>query len=555
MARIAHRSELRIYDRTGTGSYTVLPASNVSFSRSLGGGGFLSASFDARLPALVSNPSMLDDCVVKLAIPVVDNGPMVEVAAYANRARNGIVHDGAGRSTRDLQSAPTLWTAWSQDAVLYPEGNKLAQMSFNDRYFGFQSTIYKHSADPDYTWGTPSDSTGQQDSTSGDRAGNPDGWPPELGNAYWITRPSGTGTDKARHLFIADCVVPSNCYLTVYFSSDESASVYFGGSLLFQTSHSEDGYQTVDTWSAWVTKGTYRVAIDKTSLISRGGDGVDPVLLGVASNNDNGSVNSVLLKTNSTNWVSYAMDPVTGITPSLTPGEILTQLHKEAKARGVTTWTGLTPTWTKTQGSDGKAWQHREERTWRIAYDHYLDMLEGLGDLGVDIEITPSLTFNAYADRGTDRIDSVVIQALTSSAASITESGVGVEATVLLVETQDGWVPELKNTQSLAANGRRETGLSLGNAPSIAQGRKLGQRVLDEKLARKHTEQTVEFYAVPGVVPFSTFNLGDLVQVAIGSSTNDRCILDIGGQQESTEGIIRWTVKTGEKLPVDWPEP
>ncbi|NTV04658.1 hypothetical protein HGA89_07120, partial [bacterium] len=50
----------------------------------------------------------------------------------------------------------------------------------------------------------PSAATGQQDATSGDRLGNPDGWPAALGDAYWITRPSGGDVAESRHLFIAE---------------------------------------------------------------------------------------------------------------------------------------------------------------------------------------------------------------------------------------------------------------------------------------------------------------------------------------------------------------
>ena len=547
MASICHRSELRVYDRTGAGSYTVLPAVNVSFSKSLGGAGFLSATFDARIAELVAAPAMLDDCVITLCTVQTDGGAMVPVASYANRARNGVLHDGADTRTQEVRSAPTLWTAWSQDAILYPEGNRFAQMTMGERYFGFMSTQYDFNADPDFTWGTPSDSPGQQDSTTGARAGNPDGWPTDLGDAYWITRPVGTTEDKSRHLFVANCTVPTDCYLTVYFSSDESIAVYFGGAMIGQTSSSETGYQDVQTWSAWVVAGTYRVAASKTSIISRGGDGIDPILIGVASNNDDGSVNDVLLVTNNSDWKSFAMHPVTGTTPSLTPGEILTQLHKEAKARGVSTWTGLTPTWSKTQGSDAKPWQKREERVWRNGYERYLDMVEDLGDLGIDIDITPSLVFNAYADRGTDRSATVTIEALVG-ADSITEQGVGVEGTMLLVETEDGWTAELTRAAAVTAYGRREMALSLGNAPSIKQGTQLGQKVLDERLSKALTEKTVEFYALPGCVPFSSFDLGDTVSVKIGTTTLKGVVLDIGGQQDSTEGIIRWTAKIGNKL-------
>lgn len=544
---IAHRSEVRIYGRAGTGSYTSLPVSGLSFSVGLGGSGFCSFEVDARHSAIAAAPTMLDDCVIKVAIPIDGTDTATEVVAYANRARNGILWDGAGQQVRQVSSAPTLWTAWAQDAILHTEANAIPQMAGEQRYFGFQSSIYDFLSDATYTWnGTPNEVVAQSAST-GDRAGNPDGWPTALGSAKWITRPSGA-TNGLRHLFVADVVVPSASYLTVYFSADESCAVYFAGELVIQTSSSETGYLNLDTWSAYVQAGTYRVAIDKTSIVSRGGDGVDPVLLAVATNTDNGSVDTVLTWTDATDWWAFTMDPVTGVAPSLTPGQILLELHSQADARGVDTWSAITPSFSATVDTDATAWGVREERAWRIGYDRHLDMVEGLGDLGVDVEITPALAFHAYYERGADVSATVVVEALVD-ADSITERGVGVGATWLAVETQDGWVPDgLTNTSALAAYGRREAALSLGNAPSVAQGVRLGQKVLDERLSRPTSEWTVEFYAKAGAVPFEDFNLGDTIGVKIGATTTDRVVLEIGGSADSTAGIIRWAIKTGEVL-------
>jgi hypothetical protein len=547
---IAHRSEIKVYDRAGGGTPVSLPMTDIGFSVGLGGGGFLSCQIDARHASIAAAPTLLDDCVIKVGIPLDGTDTATEILAYANRARNGILWSGAGEKVRQVRSAATLWAAWSQDAILHTEANTIPQMAAPEngkRYFGAQSTIYDPSADPDYTWGTPSDSAGQQDATSGDRAGNPDGWPTELGDAYWITRPTGTDAELSRHLFVADCVVPTDCYLTVYFSSDENCAVYFAGELVLNWSASETGYEQIGTWSAWVTAGTFRVLVDKTSIVSRGGDGVDPILLAVASNTDNGGIDDILLVTNDSDWVCYAMHPVTGEAPALTPGEIMLELHSQAAARGVDTWAAITPTFTATADTDSTAWGMREERDWRIGYDRHLDMVEGLGDTGTDIEITPDLDFNAYYDRGTDVSATVVIEALVG-ADEITEDGVGVTGTVLYVETEDGWTPQLTNAAGLAAYGRREAALSLGNAPSIAQGVRLGQKVLDERLARPTEEWSVEFYAATGCVPFVDFGLADTVSVKIGATAVDRVVLEIGGSAPHTAAIIRWTIKTGPVL-------
>jgi hypothetical protein len=539
---ICHRSELRVYDRTGTGSYTVLPAQGVGFSTSLGGGGFLSATAETRAEPLASAPALLDDCVVKLAIPLTEPGTtLTEVLAYAPRGRNGTLWSGAGGQTREIRSAPTLLTQWSQDAILHPEGNAIVAMSASDRYFGWMSTIYDPTGDG---WGTPSANAGTQATADPPRAGNPDGWPTELGGAYWITR--GATANGTRHLFIADLVVPSDCYLAVYWSSDEDAVVYFGGATGegLSNSASETGYLVTNYWAAQVAAGTYRIGVSKTSIVTRGGDGRDPILLGVATLDDQGAIDTVLLTTNTTDWLVYTMDPVTGEAPSLTPGEIVTELHAQAAARGVDTWAALTLGFTGDVDSDGLPWPVREERKWRIAYDRHLDMLESLGDLPFAPDITPGLVLEAWSKRGTDVSATVIIAALTE-ADEVDESGTGVVGTYMPVETEDGWVV-VENAAATTTYGRRETALSLGNAPSVAQGRRLGQRVLDDRLSRPETEWVVQFYATARCTPFVDFNLGDTVGIEIGGVIYPRVVLDIAGSADHTEGIIRWTIKAGD---------
>jgi hypothetical protein len=120
-----------------------------------------------------------------------------------------------------------------------------------------------------------------------------------------------------------------------------------------------------------------------------------------------------------------------------------------------------------------------------------------------------------------------------------------VVGTYMPVETEDGWVV-VENAAAATTYGRRETALSLGNAPSIAQGRRLGQKVLDDRLSRPETEWVVQFYATARCTPFVDFNLGDTVGIDLNGTVTPRVVLDIAGQADHTEGIIRWTIKTGD---------
>lgn len=542
---LAHRVRIQRYDYDGGGTGVTVPAVNVGFSVALGGEGFLSFQTDARADPVASDDNMLDDCVLKVGLPLVSSESFVDVAAYANRRRTGIVWDGSGLKTRAVQSAPTLWTAWAQDAILHPEANKMVRLTSQERYFGWMASAYDYDNDPDYTWvAPPSIGTQDLDRSPNSRDGQPEAWPTELGDCEWLNVGSGTG----RALYVADLTLTEATPIEIYFSADESCQVYFAGELVIQTNSTETGFTETSTWKGYVAAGTHRVGIDATHVYTRiGGNGQDCVLLGVVKLDSEDQIESVLLETNTTDWESYQVpDGDEDDIPSMTPGEIVLELHGQAEDRGVDTWAAITPTFTATADSDSSTWPAREERAWRLGYDTYLDMIEGLGDLGFDPEITPDLDFNAYADRGTDVSATVVIEALVN-AASVVEAGDAVSANYMPVETQAGWTI-VQSSTSQSTYGRREAGLSMGNAPSTRQGRQVGARVMSERLAVPRSQWTVEFYAVDGCVPFVDFGLGDTVAVKVGGVTYDRVVLEIGGSARSTEDIVRWAITTGDVL-------
>lgn len=547
MALIAHQCRIQRYNPDGSGTAQTIPATNIQFSVALGGEGFLSCDVDARAEPLASNDTLLDDCVLKVGVPLSDAAAPTDVLAYANRTRNGIVWDGSGLKTRQIRSAPTLWTAWSQDAILHPESNQMVRLTSENRYFGWMSSIYDWENDPDFTWDTTVDNIGQQDSTTGNRAGQPVGWPTELENAYWLNGEK-TGTAEARVLYVADLTLTAPTAIEIYFSADESSMVYFGGELVIQTSSTETGFTEISTWKGFFPAGTYRVAIDNEHVFTRpGGNGRDCVLLGVVKLDESDNIESVLLETTPTGWAYYVVYGTAEV-PSLTPGEIAGELYSQARDRGVDTWEAITKTFSDTADSDATDWPDREERAWRLGYDTYLDMIEGLGDLGFDPEITPALDFNAYAARGSDLSATVTIEAASDgNAAVVVEQGDAVSANYMPVETQAGWTI-VQSSTSQTAYGRREAGLSMGNAPSITQGNKVGAKVMAERLAVPVSQWSVEFYAVAGCVPFEDFNLGDTVTVKIGTTEYERVVLEIGGSARSVNDIIRWTVTTGDVL-------
>lgn len=546
---IAHYSELRIYSRPVPADLSpnllaTLPASNVSFSVEVDGGGFLSASFSSLLDEIVATPGLLDDCLIKLAIPLEDGEDPVEVELYVPRSPDGVLLSGKRSPTREVVAAPTATIAWLQDAVLHPESNSIGRRSAEDRWFGYMSTRYEPSDYGD-DWDTPGYNVAQN-ATTGRKAGQPSEpkpWPDWAGGARWITR--GATTNGLRHLFIADLVIADDTTpIRLICSSDESISVYLASELVAQTQSDETGYTSYQQFDTVLDSGTYRVAIDKTSIVSLGGDGVDPVLLAIAEIDDAGeAVGSPLLTTNATDWQVFTLDPEDGEAPSLSPGAIAAELFEQAQARNVTTFDAMTIDFDDFTDSNDDAWEHREERVWRVAFDSYADMLEGLGDLPFVPRITPGYVFQAFVSRGADVSGSVTIEALVGLAEA-EEQGAPISGNYMPVLTQDGWVLTAASS-SQTTYGRREIGLSLGNAPSVAQGKRLGSAQL-ELISVPTSEWSIEFYAVEGCVPFLDFNVGDVVTVSIGGVGTERQVLALAGTQGHTSELIRWSARLGD---------
>ncbi len=130
----------------------------------------------------------------------------------------------------------------------------------------------------------------------------------------------------------------------------------------------------------------------------------------------------------------------------------------------------------------------REERAWRVGYDRHLDMIEGWVTSAIDPDITPVLRARGLVRAGHRQDPPPSSSPPSSKPTASPRTGTGVAGTYMPVETARrlGHRRERHRRRHLRAPGDRP--VSLGNAPSIAQGRRLGQKVLDDRLCRPETE-------------------------------------------------------------------
>lgn len=521
-------AELRLYDQTGTTPLGVLPVSGLKWSDEVGGGG--SVSFSARVDSLPS-PDALDDCVVKVAVPLVDGAAPTEIAQpFAVRGNDRVL---TGTPVVEARGE-SAFRVWASDAVVRPEfaGDKMPRSAGEQRGLSWVSSAYDPATDASESWSLLSVSSRTERPTE-------PAWPTGTG-ADWITATTAANGD--RKLFRSWLTVASdNTLIRAYFSSDETATLWVGGEELIQTDDTETGRKYTRTADRVFMAGTYAVAIDTATHVTKGGDGVDPVILAIAELDDDGDPSSWLLVTGASGWVATRRQ-ITGPgsdPPGPTPGALVEMLAGEAAARGVSTWSGLTLDFDGDTDSDGVAWSTTEERIARYGFDSYLSLFDGLGDVACDMRVTPAGVLQARVFEGEDRSADVVLR-VGAGARELRESLSPVVGTVVDAYTVDGWLTVKADPLAV---GRRELALSLGSAPTLSQGERVASRALAE-LSDTRRDGVVSFVAHPGAVPYLDFWPGDTVSVDDGSgSVFTRRVLSLAGEGSSP---VSWVAELGE---------
>jgi hypothetical protein len=533
-------AELRVYEMDGSTARGVLPCvTGPDGSDEVGGGGAVTFSVPMQDPKLAADPALLDDCVVKVAMPLAAGAAPTEVAAYA--VRGGVKRDVLARGARVAEvGGVSLLQAWGRDAVVRPEyaGANMPRAAGEERVIGWQSSAYDPDDDPS-VWVDINEDT---------RAFYPNNWP-LASDAVWVTC-SGSGDRK---LYRGWLTVTGSAArpIRLFFSSDDSAFVWVAGELMIQTNDTEMGWKKTYTKDLSLEPGTYAVAVSVDVHVAVDVTGPsttsDPMILAVGLLGGDGEVGSWLLVSNETDFVGARVSS-TAATPGPTPGGVALLLMAEAQARNVTTWDALTADFDGAEDSDGQAWGEVEERSLRYSVDTYAAVFSGMGDVEFDPRITPGLVLQARRFEGQDRTtgDAPVVIRRADNATTIQETTIGVAATVLDSYCRDGHLT-ITDSAGVSAYGRREGGVELGTAASMSQARRVVLSALGQ-MAHVGTSADVEFIAVPGCVPYADFWPGDTVLVSSGdgSTTVERRVLALafrGGERP-----VRWTAEVGEAL-------
>jgi hypothetical protein len=527
--------ELRVYNPTKTTLLaTLTDFAAVDWSFNLDGSGGLSFTCSRWLPELVATPTLLHDCTVAVAVPLTAGGSPTELELYAVRydhTRIVVARDrNRAAETVQVSGARTATEAWLTDAVVRPEyaasAATMPTLAGPERAISWVASEYDPDDDPTL-WETPITFTRP----------DPTGWPTGTG-AAWI-RPDTVPTAAERMLFRAWITVASLGVIRFHFSADESTAVWVAGEVLVRTNDQEYGRRRTYVAERAMYPGTYAVAVDSL-LIDSGsaGDGQDGMKFAACTLDNDGEPDTWLRVSNTTDWVTVGVDEDTDM-PGPATGAVLHTLLTEAQARNVPTLDVVTLSFDWDTDSTATAWPAlREERLLENGVTTIWQATQGLGDMGLDVRITPAKVLDAWHERGTDLSATIAVD----SFAELTARGVPPLGSVVDVRTPDGWVT-VTDAAAVTAMGRREFGMQMGSAQSIGQGRRLATKALEDDVARQQEIMQGTFLAKDGAVPYDDWNVGDTVDVG-PDAVPQRC-LGLAGSWRGN-GPVQWQAVWGE---------
>lgn len=537
--------ELRVYDRDGTTLRdTVSATTGTQWTDPLGEIGSASLTVPLVQAIMQSDPTLLDDAIVKVATNLTGGATLTEIFGFL--AEGGtytlIGSNEDADKERSLQCRGLLGLV--DDWIVYPE-NGIHTYGGDNRAFAWMSRMTAHSFDKTQWTGTIHGTAWKDVSASSDRYRLPKGWPDK--NAQWV------GTNgKEKQYFRTSITVNEDTPVRVYASADENLRVYLDSELIIKNNSQEVGYTELNHWRGLLTAGIHTFGIKylkKFNPTTGNWAGVgwdltdtDKMIFTCCTLKRDGTVDRVLRRSSESGpWLAVGLDEDVR-PPTWTAAGIVRQLIDEARARGVDSANRITLGFDKADDTDGTAWPDLAERQWQIGTKGS-QVINDLAELDVDFDMTPDLHLNAYVNQGSD-VSATVALTQGVNILSYKIDDAPILATTLLVRTQNRWL-EVTDSASEAANDRREAFLETGGSLSAEQGKHVANRSLDD-FAREHRSHTAEIIAVTGCVPYLDFGKGDTISGYDKTLTPTPLrVVSISGSTPD-DGPIRWTIELEE---------
>lgn len=266
------------------------------------------------------------------------------------------------------------------------------------------------------------------------------------------------------------------------------------------------------------------VSADSTVDVESYEAGTGGFLLTAATLTDAGAVDTLLRRTDTTNWQSTAVEPY------YRPAIILKTLVQEAQGRNVDRLSTFNvASFSSSTDTASQAWTQTTAITLKVG-STLLDAHNELIEQNVDFRVRPTdLRLEAYDALGTDKSTTVRLAPghVLSRYAGETERPT---RTLAVIRTPNGWAT------SGVSGGRREIYLETSGASSEAVARNLASKLLAQTGTAVETAGTVDIVPAPGATPYVDFAVGDVIGVPSAAGGFERArVLSIAGVLEGND--------------------
>lgn len=528
-------AQVKVYDRDGTTLRATLAATGVRWTDELKGEGGASYTVPLVQAALVSDPDLLRDAIVKVGVPLTEGGAYTEVMAWLSNPGSGVLvseeEDAGKQETPACRGIRGLIDDWLvlHDGGLQPYGG-------SERYFGWMSSNYSDAA-----WSVPVAVRWDAD-TNPSRAGYPEIWEQLDPASCWIGKlspVSGTLADGAVNYFRGTYVNPIERKLRLVYTGDNYVDLYVNGELITSSEDADGAYgwkyeQPVHDLVYPVGPILIAAKVRNAALTT----GTNPIgfIATLVTLDANGNPGTVVFRTNATNY--KVTDAVTGQTGA----KIWLQLRTEAIARGVDSASALVPSFSATADTASAAWTDVQDRGWEVG-SKGSQVTSDLESVAFDLDVRPNMAVNAYVNQGSDLSASVAVTQGVNLL-SYSYDGIPLVATRLLVRTSDKWL-YLTDTNAELTYPPREHYLESGLSLSPTQGTQVGEANLDD-LARESYTYTAVIIATAGVSPYLNFGKGDRINAYNYKMVRQALqVVSISGEVPA-DGVVRWSLELRE---------
>lgn len=386
-------------------------------------------------------------------------------------------------------------------AVVYPEYG-LRQNAPEARQFTFAAKDGPWKVDSE--WVTPAATKWSDDTTA--RHTFPTGWPDP--DAYWLWSTSPTADAEAgRNWFRGEFTLNERVSALMYFSADNFGTAYIDGVAVISTSTTDWAFKDLNSYAVTLEPGMHTVAAyaDNFDVGTFNPAGIIITIMQANAVGDPTTTNIFRSSTTSMTVRGY------GEAPGWHAFNVLQQAIYEAQERNVEAVLPIEFSALDDIDSNGDAWTDRQDRTVNVGTTDLLDLATQLIEVAFDLELNPDFVLNAWVRRGLDYSADIRLlpgRDVTNAVATIRGGRLKNQA---LLKSGSGWV-ELSSPSSKEEFGRRETGLSVGNAESVDQLVNVGSAAIQE-VARPETTIPLSYTSVRGPQPFEDFDLGDVISV------------------------------------------